>query len=80
MTPAEGAGRKVVSRLIALRERNDEVMRELEAQRDRLVAEGGLISSPLWRRLGPKPTRREPASPHHEPSGHRVWHCLGPAG
>lgn len=45
-----------MGRLIAARERNDDLLRGLEDERQGLLARGGLIPSPVWRRCGPKPT------------------------
>jgi hypothetical protein len=54
--------RKAVTLLIAMRKRNDDVMRGLEAERDRLLTLASLIPSPLWRRRGPTPTKPKVAS------------------
>jgi hypothetical protein len=62
LTRTEGQRRQAMSRLIAVRERNNEVMSGLETERDRLVARGRPISSPVWREGAAKPTRLEPAS------------------
>jgi hypothetical protein len=80
MTQSERQRRKAVTLLIAVRERNDDVMRGLEAERDRLLTQGSLIPSPVWRRRGPKPTKPRAASPDCGQSGHSVRHGLGPAG
>jgi hypothetical protein len=42
-----------VTLLIAERDRNDDVMRGLEAEGDCLLTRAGLIHSPLWRGRGP---------------------------
>jgi hypothetical protein len=80
MTQSERQRRKAVTLLIAGRERNDDVMRGLEAERDRLLTQGGLIPSPVWRRRGPKPTTPRAAPPDCGQSGHSMRHGLGPAG
>jgi hypothetical protein len=53
MTRSERQWRKSVTLLIAERDRNDDVMRGLEAEGDRLLTRAGLIHSPLWRGRGP---------------------------
>jgi len=43
--------------LIAVRERNDDEMRGLEAERDGLLIRGSLIAAPAGRRRPPRATR-----------------------
>jgi hypothetical protein len=62
MTQSERQRRKAVTLLIAVRERNDAVIRGLEAERDWLLTQGRLIPSLVWRRRGPKPTKPRAAS------------------
>ena len=56
MTRATREQRDALTLLIATRERNDEAVRGMETDRARLVAHGGLITSPLWRRWSPAST------------------------
>jgi hypothetical protein len=53
MTRGEKQRRKAATLLIAERDRIDDVMRGLEAERDFLLTRASLIHSPLWRRRGP---------------------------
>lgn len=79
MTRCERQRRKAVTLLIGVRDRNDDVRRGLEAERDDLLTRGSLIPCPLWRRHGPLPTRTKAASPARGQSGRSVRPCLGPA-
>jgi len=62
MTRGERQHRTAVTLLIAVRKKNDDVMRGLEAERDRLLTQASLIPSPVWRRRGPPPTKPKAAS------------------
>jgi hypothetical protein len=57
MTRSERQWRKSVTLLIAERDRNDDVMRGLEAEGDCLLTRAGLIHSTLWRGRGPDTVR-----------------------
>jgi hypothetical protein len=63
MTQRERRRRDAVTLLIAVRERNVEVMWELEAERDRLLARGNLVTDLVGRRRGTKATRPGARSP-----------------
>jgi hypothetical protein len=63
MTRGERRRRTAVTRLIAVRKRNDDVMSGLEAERDRLLTKASLIPSPVWRRRGPTPIKPNPRLP-----------------
>jgi hypothetical protein len=53
MNRSERQRREAITLLIAVRQRNDDVARGLETERQRLLTQGNLIASPRWRRCGP---------------------------
>jgi len=57
MTRFEKQQRNAIAQLIGVRERNDDVMWDLEAERAVLLSRGCPIHSPLWRGCGPMPTK-----------------------
>jgi hypothetical protein len=77
MTLSKRQRRNAVALLIAVGERNDDVMRGLEAERVCLLTLGSLIPSPVWRRRGPVPMQPGAASPDCGRSGHSMRHGLG---
>ncbi len=51
--------RTAVTRLNAMRKTNEDVVRGLEAERDRLLIQASPIPSPVWRSRRPTPTKPE---------------------
>jgi hypothetical protein len=80
MTPSERQRHKAVALLLAVREKNDEVTRGLDAERGHLLTLGSLIPSPLWRRRAPRPTKPRAASSGCGKGGGAARHGPGPAG
>jgi hypothetical protein len=83
MTRNERNQRNAVARLIEMREHNDTLMKEVEAERDRLLTQGNLILPSVWSQFGPKPAHHgmaPMASPDRRLHGHAARHARGPAG
>jgi len=83
MTRNERHQRNAVARLIEMREANDALMKEVEAERDRLLTQGNLILPPVWSQFGPKSPNHgmaPMASPDQRLHRQAVSHARGPAG
>jgi hypothetical protein len=83
MTAIDRQRRNGVARLIKMREHNDALMKEVEAERDRLLTQGNLILSPVWSRCGPKPANHGMVVMtvhYHRRRSHSVTHVHGPTG
>jgi len=83
MTQIERHQRNAVARLIEMREHNDALMKDVEAERDRLLTQGNLILPPIWSQFGPKPAHHgmaPMASPDRRLHAYAARHARGPAG